>query len=500
MSTDKSTGKFLPIFTKFSDKFRSSKSSAKSSEMLVNLGQRDVEGNVSGEASSPGVSESHAGSFLNPNDFPTVSSIYSSYQVSVSSSIGSISAAAPSIYSQSGLAGTFSPFAITTSTTSYGTVSSTLTNMTTNVTQQSHLSKFNTPNYNQIKTPAGHSSWPIQTNLMPNVQPSFQSTPNRYQTNLGSTAHALRKVALPDFWPQDVKLWLASIEAIFENHLIFGEHERFNLTISALKQPQITKIGHAILNRSTDTPYISLKIALLKQYQDNDIRRLDKLLHETQLGSCRPSELMNKMKQLLIDGGEQNSTTEKVLKKLFLERMPENFRLVLAADYDLGLDALADKADKIMMIGNPTNLPLAPVVNPALAQTKTDTGLVNSQTLINNNFQLQLSKIAEDLGALRTLHTSQSNQKQHNNVSNQRREGYNNRSYNNYNSYRRGNSFSPPNNRQQPWLSRPPYRNERSWDHNDPPRRYASQTYGASSTRFEQPNYLSKNAPGLSRR
>ena len=94
-----------------------------------------------------------------------------------------------------------------------------------------------------------------------------------------------------------------------------------------------------------------------------------------------PSE----MRQLLEAYDADNAQTNAVLKKLFLDKLPQQARTILAANLETNLDVLALRADEVVA---------------ALSQTSNQTDA--QQQLINEIFDQKLNKIIETLRAPNT--------------------------------------------------------------------------------------------------
>nr|CAB3260870.1 uncharacterized protein LOC100176143 [Phallusia mammillata] len=232
-----------------------------------------------------------------------------------------------------------------------------------------------------------------------------QSTP-AYDNSLGhqpnfsraqQVANALPKVRLPEFWPDTAELWFATVESVLENNLVFGERERYNIVLTSLKQEQIKQIRHVIMDRDGAMPYTNLKAALIKCYEVNEVQRINTLLNDTILGDKRSSALLNEMKSLLGNCGTHSPTLETLFKKVFLDRLPSNVRLILASDYDTSIETLAAKADSIWSVGSPASLATQTVSTPSSKALEEN---LATQTLINNNLQLQVNKLVDELSSL----------------------------------------------------------------------------------------------------
>ena len=210
------------------------------------------------------------------------------------------------------------------------------------------------------------------------------------------------RLPLPTFWPSDVKLWFASVEAVFQTYFVVSERERYNQLLAALKQDEIfSRVGHVILSSNIGcAPYSTLKTALIEHYELNHVAKLNQLLHGITLQSMeRPSNLLHRMKNLI---GLDGKFSEDLLKKLFLDRMLANVRLILAANYELNLHDLAVKADSIFMFSNSENVYVRPNTNYSDFRPTSDfdyeraNSSVLIQTYVNSNLQSQINSMADE--------------------------------------------------------------------------------------------------------
>jgi len=111
---------------------------------------------------------------------------------------------------------------------------------------------------------------------------------------------------------------------------------------------QLQSVEQCLARLNSDLPYSHLKSALLQCYQPSESTRLDKLLYFTQLGDKKPLKLLFEMQKLL--GHEVAHDHRPLLKKLFLDKLPSEVRIILAASNNCSLQELALKADKILEI------------------------------------------------------------------------------------------------------------------------------------------------------
>ncbi len=101
-----------------------------------------------------------------------------------------------------------------------------------------------------------------------------------------------------------------------------------------------------------DSPYTTLKEQLTKRTSLSEQRRLQQLFTGEELGDRKPTQLLRRMQQLL---GDRPGVDPTFLKELFLQRLPQSVRMVLASTPEgTTLSALAEMADKIIEVAAPT--------------------------------------------------------------------------------------------------------------------------------------------------
>ena len=155
---------------------------------------------------------------------------------------------------------------------------------------------------------------------------------------------------LPPFWPADLDIWFAQVEAQFTTRGITVEKTKFDYIIASLSPETATEVRDIILAPPTDLPYTTLKKELIKRTAGSNQCKLQKLLNEVELGDRKPSQLLRRMRQLWSDRPD-----DAFLRELFLQRLPNNVRVVLAPlGIDVSLDKLADTADRIVEVATPS--------------------------------------------------------------------------------------------------------------------------------------------------
>ena len=131
-------------------------------------------------------------------------------------------------------------------------------------------------------------------------------------------------VKIPPFWPADPELWFAQVDAQFTTKGITAQRTKFDHVIASLS-PEFA----------------------------SEQKRLQQLFNTEELGDRTPSQLVRCMNQLL---GDKAATADRsFLRELFLQRLPLNVRMVLAAATKESddLETIAALADKISEVATP---------------------------------------------------------------------------------------------------------------------------------------------------
>ena len=174
---------------------------------------------------------------------------------------------------------------------------------------------------------------------------------------------------LPPFWANDPEIWFAQVEAQFHTKGLKSELTKFNYVVASLQQEVATEVRDIITAPPNEKPYTKLKAALVKRTTVSEQTRLNRLLSGEELGDKSPSQLLRRMQQLM----GTSTMEDTIFRQLFLQRLPTNVQLILAATSDgVSLVDLAALADKIVEVGGTPSVShiesrLAPAHPPAHA-------------------------------------------------------------------------------------------------------------------------------------
>lgn len=161
-----------------------------------------------------------------------------------------------------------------------------------------------------------------------------------------------RILKLPDFWINDPVLWFIQVEAIFFKNNLTDSEGKFNNVISVLPPEVISSVREILLSPSNNS-YDVLKSAILKKTTLSDTKRVQQLLSQTSFQTEQPSQILCHMKQLLDRFAPLDSL---LIRELFLQRLPPDIRLILAANKHADVAELAEIADSLVDSGT-INLP-----------------------------------------------------------------------------------------------------------------------------------------------
>lgn len=166
--------------------------------------------------------------------------------------------------------------------------------------------------------------------------------------------YAATSIKIPPFWSERPELWFAQIEGQFVTHKVHSENARFNQVIGNLDGKILQYVTDAVLHPPDENRYTNLKNKLIESFAQSGQQKITKLLSELTLGDQRPSQLLNRQRELA-----GNVVNEDFLKNLWLRQLPVTVQAVLAVSAG-DLSELGKLADKIMEVHAPQQQ-LAPV-------------------------------------------------------------------------------------------------------------------------------------------
>ncbi|KAK5639258.1 hypothetical protein RI129_011750 [Pyrocoelia pectoralis] len=189
-------------------------------------------------------------------------------------------------------------------------------------------------------------------------------------------------VKIPPFWRKNVSVWLYQVESQFVTSGITSEITKYHYVLGSL-DPEIAELlSDLVCTPVTEASYATLKGRLIKEFEESETSKTKKLITELELGDKKPTTLLREMRSL---AGQQ--VTDDFLKNLFLQRLPNNVKSILATSNDT-VDNLAVMADKIIDI--------SPSTTQHIAQLQTNT---NENNL--NELRQQITELTTSVNELK---------------------------------------------------------------------------------------------------
>lgn len=170
-------------------------------------------------------------------------------------------------------------------------------------------------------------------------------------------------IKLPPFWPDRAAVWFAQAEAQFVLAGIVSDETKYSHILSRVDHQIAGEIEDVVVNPPAQNKYEYLKNTLIKRFSSSEEQRLRKLLSEEELGDRKPTQFLRHLRSL----AGTSLTDDNILRQLWLRRLPQHVQGILAAQADLGLDRIADMADKIVEANPSANICAAATTTPTLA-------------------------------------------------------------------------------------------------------------------------------------
>ena len=149
---------------------------------------------------------------------------------------------------------------------------------------------------------------------------------------------------LPPYWSNDPSTWFSQVEAQFHLHNIKSQKDKYYTVVAQLPQDAASQMRDMINKMPDDEPYQTFKEALITRTAESAAQRISKALDKSQIGDCRPSQVLRTLERQL-EGLHMEDT---LLRQVFLQKLPTTIRTIVAAQSDtMKLSELSDLADRI---------------------------------------------------------------------------------------------------------------------------------------------------------
>ncbi|XP_064475354.1 uncharacterized protein LOC135389219 [Ornithodoros turicata] len=140
-------------------------------------------------------------------------------------------------------------------------------------------------------------------------------------------------------------IWFIEAETQFQLAGISQQLTMYRHIVAALPPEIAMEVADVLQAPPPRDQYSHLKTAILDRTTLTERKRLQQLLNTEELGDRRPSQLLRSMEALL---GDRAPTFDAQLRELFMQRLPSQVQMILAAASSLPLANLAEQEYKLM--------------------------------------------------------------------------------------------------------------------------------------------------------
>lgn len=167
--------------------------------------------------------------------------------------------------------------------------------------------------------------------------------------NLDKAKISAVSLKLPTFWADKPSIWFAQVEAQFQIANIVGDSTKYNYVVGHLDQRLAGEVEDIIINPPKSDKYEKLKELLIQRLSISQEKRVRQLISDEELGDRKPSQFLRHLRSL----AGSTFSDDNIIRQLWLRRLPQQAQAILAAQADLGLDKIAELADKIIEAAPP---------------------------------------------------------------------------------------------------------------------------------------------------
>lgn len=150
------------------------------------------------------------------------------------------------------------------------------------------------------------------------------------------------RIKISKFWTTNPTLWFVQLDAQFYNNKVKTDTAKYYAVLGSLDASVLEQICDLVSAPPPENKYEHLKEKMIERFSESEEKQLKKLLTELELGEKKPSQLLREMKTLAA-----NKVNDKIVKTLWLQRLPSRLQMVLTVTDDVPLEQLACIADKI---------------------------------------------------------------------------------------------------------------------------------------------------------
>lgn len=156
-------------------------------------------------------------------------------------------------------------------------------------------------------------------------------------------------VKFPPFWAEKPSLWFSQVDSQFTISGITNDETKFHYVVAQLDTRYASEVEDIITSPPESDKYLTLRTKLIERLSASEEQRVRQLISDEELGDRKPSQFLRHLRSLSGPSSDQ----DKLLRQLWLRRLPLHAQAILTTQLDLTLDKLADLADKVVEVAQP---------------------------------------------------------------------------------------------------------------------------------------------------
>lgn len=152
---------------------------------------------------------------------------------------------------------------------------------------------------------------------------------------------------LAPFWLDRPAAWFAHIEAQFALTQITADETKYNYVVAQIDSRLAHEVEDLVINPPPKGKrYEWIKEEMIRRFSISEAQRLRQLISGEEIGDRKPTQFLRHLRSL----AGKSLSDEKILRELWLQRLPPNIQAILTAQAELTLDKIAEIADKIIEV------------------------------------------------------------------------------------------------------------------------------------------------------
>jgi hypothetical protein len=157
------------------------------------------------------------------------------------------------------------------------------------------------------------------------------------------------QIKLPSFWPEDPTSWFCLVEGQFTLRNVVDPVTCYYHVLAALLVDLVHLVQHVLYEETGPESYAQLRASLMASHSVSNYQKMERMMRLPPFGDCKPSMKLAEMLEFC-PAGELSTA---VFAFLFLQRLPQEIRVLLSEDDPANMRAIAEKDDRLIAMHGP---------------------------------------------------------------------------------------------------------------------------------------------------